>query len=25
LEPEDALRVFDLLGLLSKAMREKYQ
>jgi hypothetical protein len=25
LEPEDALRVFDLLDLLSKAMREKYQ
>jgi hypothetical protein len=25
LEPQDALRVFDLLDLLSKAMREKYQ
>ena len=25
LEPEDALRVFDLLDLLSKTMREKYQ
>lgn len=25
LEPEDALRVFDLIDLLSKAMREKYQ
>jgi hypothetical protein len=25
LEPEDALRVFDLLDLLSKALREKYQ
>jgi hypothetical protein len=25
LEPEDALRVFDLLNLLSQAMRDKYQ
>jgi hypothetical protein len=25
LEPDDALRVFDMLGVLSKAMREKYQ
>jgi hypothetical protein len=25
MEPEDALRVFDLLDLLSKTMREKYQ